>query len=206
MLKLIKKGITMNKKGRGKLPVGEDCRFKRSESTKERLSDTLKKLIRHMDYNAIGVSRIARESGMSRNSFYYHFASKEELVDYILERDLRKGTEKAYGNLIGWDSLVILCRTLYADHYFYKAISASSDSRKIQAIISPLITKATGSIFHIPEKSSCSTLAVDSVMTAIIRWMEADNPRKPYDFLYNLRNEYLALAEGFMMQPGSPVL
>ncbi len=194
----------MSKKGK-KTPINiGDCRFKRSEETRKLLSATLKRLVKTMDYNSIGVSQIMKESGMSRNNFYYHFSSKEALVSYILETDFKKEVEKAHDYDIGWDTLVIFSRAFYANRVFYKAITTSDimnpATRKIQALISPLLIEATSNIFQIPkERNSYCTLAADSFIAAILRWIESDNPETPYNFLRKFKERAIYLAESCLI-------
>ena len=51
--------------------------------TKKALADSLKKLLTHLPFNKITVTEICQECGMHRQSFYYHFKDKYELVNWI---------------------------------------------------------------------------------------------------------------------------
>ena len=59
-----------------------------SNITKKALADTLMKLGTTKDLNKITVSDIVEECGVNRQTFYYHFADKYELLKYIYETEL----------------------------------------------------------------------------------------------------------------------
>ena len=51
--------------------------------TKKLFADALKKLMVTKSFAKIGVGDIAKACGMNRNSFYYHFKDKYELLNWI---------------------------------------------------------------------------------------------------------------------------
>ena len=60
-----------------------------SEQTKRALADGLRLALKKREYGDITVADITDCSGMSRNTFYYHFRDKEELVDWVFQTDLK---------------------------------------------------------------------------------------------------------------------
>ena len=48
------------------------------------------KLLREKKYDDIKTAEIAKECEINRNTFYYHFKNKEELLDYILTEEKKK--------------------------------------------------------------------------------------------------------------------
>ena len=56
--------------------------------TKKALADTLMKLGKTKDLNKITVSDIVEDCGVNRQTFYYHFDDKYELLKYIYESEL----------------------------------------------------------------------------------------------------------------------
>ena len=57
-----------------------------SEQTKRALAEGLKTALRSQEFDQITVADITECSEVSRNTFYYHFRDKQELVDWILVR------------------------------------------------------------------------------------------------------------------------
>ena len=66
-----------------------------SAITKSALCDSLKKLCEQKPFDKISISNITGECGLNRQSFYYHFQDKYELLSYIylheLFADITKG-------------------------------------------------------------------------------------------------------------------
>lgn len=56
--------------------------------TKKALADTLMKLGTNTDLNKITVADIVEDCGVNRQTFYYHFDDKYELLKYIYETEL----------------------------------------------------------------------------------------------------------------------
>ncbi|EGC04834.1 TetR family transcriptional regulator [Ruminococcus albus] len=61
-----------------------------STITKSALCKALKELCAQKDYEKISISEITGFCGMNRQSFYYHFQDKEELLSYIYYNELFK--------------------------------------------------------------------------------------------------------------------
>ena len=58
-----------------------------SNITKNALAAAMKKLMREKKLSKISIADICGECGMNRNSFYYHFRDKYDLVNWIFDRD-----------------------------------------------------------------------------------------------------------------------
>lgn len=54
-----------------------------SNQRKQQIADALILLAEEKDYGKITVQDIARKAGINRQTFYYHFADKEQLLDWV---------------------------------------------------------------------------------------------------------------------------
>lgn len=59
-----------------------------SDITKKALAETLKKLGLKKDLNKISVSEIVNDCGVNRQTFYYHFSDKYDLLRWIYETEI----------------------------------------------------------------------------------------------------------------------
>ncbi|MGN0594321.1 MAG: TetR/AcrR family transcriptional regulator C-terminal domain-containing protein [Hominimerdicola sp.] len=59
-----------------------------STITKSALCDALKKLCEQKPFEKISIADITNECGLNRQSFYYHFQDKYELLSYIYYNEL----------------------------------------------------------------------------------------------------------------------
>lgn len=65
------------------------------KSKKERILDISFSLFLEKGYDKTSISDILRESDIARGTLYYHFASKEAIMDAIIERSAKKIVEEA---------------------------------------------------------------------------------------------------------------
>lgn len=63
-------------------------------STRQRLIDTAFELFGRSDFHAVGLDRILEEVGVSKQTFYNHFESKDDLILAVL--DHRHQTQDKY--------------------------------------------------------------------------------------------------------------
>ncbi len=72
---------------------------RKSERTREDILAAAARLFRRKGPDAATLRHIAAEAGVEAGSIYYHFASKEEIVDQVLDRGLRDILEAVRGGL-----------------------------------------------------------------------------------------------------------
>ena len=63
---------------------------KHSLETKQKLSASLKKLMRTNDFHKISINALVQDAHLNRNSFYYHFSNIFDLLKYTFENDTIK--------------------------------------------------------------------------------------------------------------------
>ena len=59
--------------------MGDPTIDKRSERTREAIETALLRLIERRGYDTVGVTDLCREAGVSRSTFYHHYANKQDL-------------------------------------------------------------------------------------------------------------------------------
>lgn len=62
-------------------------------TTKENISDALKRLLQKKSLTKVTIADIARECGVTRMTFYYHFTDIYDLLLWICENDRRAALE-----------------------------------------------------------------------------------------------------------------
>jgi AcrR family transcriptional regulator len=71
-------------------------RYQRSQKTRERITVAAVQLFREVGYEGVTIDEICDAAGVSRSGFYFHFATKEELLfemDLISARRARQEVE-----------------------------------------------------------------------------------------------------------------
>lgn len=60
-----------------------------SEITKRHIATTLKEMVRQQGFSSLSVGELIRRCDISRNTFYYHFRDKYEVVSWIFYDEIR---------------------------------------------------------------------------------------------------------------------
>lgn len=89
--------------------------------TKEALASALDKLLEQQPLCKISVKDIVDYCDISRNTFYYHFKDKYELVNWIFYTDMREHVSTFDDPSKVMESFVEVCRCLHVNRRFYLA-------------------------------------------------------------------------------------
>ena len=87
--------------------------------TKYMVAQTVKQLLHEKEFENISVGDIATRCHISRNTFYYHFKDKYDVISWIFYSEITPiiGTEQSVDN---WaNSLLALCRYMQDNKDFY---------------------------------------------------------------------------------------
>lgn len=94
-----------------------------SNITKRALSSALKELMQEKPFQKISVADICERCCMNRQSFYYHFKDKYDLLIWIFDTDflslIRKQQEEKALDIVSQ-----ICRVMYKNRVFYRAAFA----------------------------------------------------------------------------------
>lgn len=98
-----------------------------STVTKAALGDALKKLCKEKPLDKISISDITNECGLNRQSFYYHFQDKYELLGWIYYNELFVHFNSGVG-FNNWEkNLEAFLTNMRNDKEFYSCALKSSD-------------------------------------------------------------------------------
>lgn len=90
-----------------------------SEFTKYMIAQSVKQLLRTSDFEDLSVGGIAQHCGISRNTFYYHFKDKYDVITWIFYTEITPiiGDSNRIDN---WgEGLLALCRYMQENREFY---------------------------------------------------------------------------------------
>jgi probable dihydroxyacetone kinase regulator len=87
--------------------------------TKKALVDALKALMKKKTLSKITVSDITDYCDISRNTFYYHFSDKYDLINWIFYSETLPEVNAFSEPERGFDGFVRLCRYMRANREFY---------------------------------------------------------------------------------------
>lgn len=115
--------------------------------TKKALSEGLKELMKHKSFSKISIADITQQCGLNRQTFYYHFQDKYELLNWIyyneaivpLTVDL---TFDTWGR-----KLLEMLRTMKRESYFYENALKSPGGNEFESYLLSFSRELAGSIF-----------------------------------------------------------
>lgn len=90
-----------------------------SDFTKYMIAQGTKQLLQTMDFDKLSVGNIAKHCHISRNTFYYHFRDKYDIIAWIFYSEITPiiGTDQSIDN---WsESLLALCKYMQQNKDFY---------------------------------------------------------------------------------------
>lgn len=97
--------------------------------TKRILADAMKELMETRPFAKISVSHIVEACDLNRNSFYYHFKDKYDLVNWIFYTELAQDVNQIGGEASGWSMLERVLAFFYKNKSFYaNALSISGQN------------------------------------------------------------------------------
>lgn len=91
-----------------------------SEIRKRKIAYALKDLMQTIPFEKITISDISKKSNIHRQTFYYHFQDRYELLDYLLNMELVSNfvEDFSYSNME--DKFYEVFNTIYNDRKFYQ--------------------------------------------------------------------------------------
>lgn len=161
-----------------------------SNITKNALAAAMKKLMREKKLSKISIADICGECGMNRNSFYYHFRDKYDLVNWIFYTEFMQHIQiENYEDAI--PLLQDICSYLYSEKEFYRAalkIEGQNSFREyFTEVMDPYLRFLADQILgNTKEEVFFLRFFGDAFRMAIIRWIMDENEMTPQEFVQQL--------------------
>lgn len=162
-----------------------------SHLTKNALSAAMKKLMDKYPMEKIKISDIVEQCGMNRQSFYYHFKDKYDLVNWIFYTEfiesIKSFLDKPPGELTEE-----ICVFFYENRNFYsnalKVTGQNSFSDYFVEVLHPIIHSQLEEIIKDdPNHDFYATFFADAIRVSITRWLLEGAKMPPQKFAELLR-------------------
>lgn len=150
---------------------------------KSLLAQTMKRILSQRPLSKISVADLVEECGLHRNSFYYHFRDKYDLVNWIFqtEFDVEIASEKIDDP---WRLLERVLQFFYQDQAFYANALRETGQNTFAEYFSEL-TKTTliqqkGTLFEDDEyRDFYAAFFLDAFIATVSRWLQQGTPLSP---------------------------
>ncbi|MGI5912779.1 MAG: TetR/AcrR family transcriptional regulator C-terminal domain-containing protein [Syntrophomonadaceae bacterium] len=146
-----------------------------SQLTKRALSSAMKELMAEYPMEKIKIGDIVERCNMNRQSFYYHFKDKYDLVNWIYYTEFFEGIQNSFEKP-GWKLIEKICKFFYKNRVFYsnalQVTGQNSFSEYFEEVMHPLILSQYQEIFGDDEDNDFyATFFADAIRVAITRWL-----------------------------------
>ncbi|MBR2719446.1 MAG: TetR/AcrR family transcriptional regulator C-terminal domain-containing protein [Clostridia bacterium] len=166
--------------------------------TKQALASSLKALMQEMSFSKISISHICDRCSMNRQSFYYHFRDKYELLNWIFDMDFLELLQKENGGDRP-EGIVVLCNILYANRDFYRSAFSvqgqNSLADHVREIALPLMKDKLAGALPDDDPAFYLDFFLDVLLGAIFRWIMDANPEPPETFIPHFFSCILSMAK-----------
>ena len=170
--------------------------------TKKALGEALKELMAERHFDKISIKDICDACGMNRNSFYYHFRDKQDLIiwifdfEYIQRIKLQELTD-------AFEFFEITCEYFYEHKAFYvKAFEITGQncfSDYFSEVFHQFSLIYMERYFGNVEKSEeFARFVTDALRMALIRWLNEPGDVKPKEMAELAKEALFAVADRCM--------
>ena len=106
-----------------------------SAITKSALCDSLKKLCEQKPFDKISISDITGECGLNRQSFYYHFQDKYDLVEWIFSEDIVSEVDRLLQHGMQQEAIKFLFTGIHKNRKFYAKMLQVSGQNSLEEVL-----------------------------------------------------------------------
>lgn len=134
-------------------------------ATKRKIADCVKHLMRRQDISRITIQDVMDETGMSRQSFYYHFKDIYDVLEWIVQKDFKEPIfDTEYESMEEW--VCDLFRVIEKERSFYEKIVSEVEWPRIIRNIKVSLKEQMMEIFVRDENHAkrCQTEEWDNCM------------------------------------------
>ncbi len=93
-----------------------------ADTTKQAIVDATKKIVSKSSFGKVSVIEITRLCDISRNTFYYHFEDKYDIIQWIFTTEIEPRIAPYMGKDHWAESIITLCNIMKEEKSFYTKI------------------------------------------------------------------------------------
>lgn len=166
-----------------------------SNITKLALSKALKTLMHHKSFSKICVSDIVKECGLTRQSFYYHFKDKYDLMNWIYYTETTRFISGHYTAENWTDGFEQLCLYMQKNKAFYiKALNTTGQDsfpdylmKYIKNISISVVENISGSPFDHAKWGFTIDFFSLGFVGIIVKWANRGMKENPSEYIGQIR-------------------
>ncbi len=166
-----------------------------SEQTKRKIANSLKELMMKSSFDKITVSDITDRCGIHRQTFYYHFQDRYELLDWLLYDEIVSPLINGFSIDNMYEKIYEMFLTMSNDKEFYQnAIKINSDDlyRYISRIaveqFTQMIKTVSGSAVSESNDIIMAEFIGFGISGIVVSWVQRGMKESPKDMTEKIEN------------------
>ena len=175
--------------------------------TKKAIADAMKKLMAERPLAKINVGDIVELCGLNRNSFYYHFKDKYDLVNWIFYTEIvEELNREQVATEFGWVLLDKLCHFFYINKDFYiNALSITGQNSFEEyylELLKKLIMTRIANLFEDDgNQEFYINFFLDTLSSSTLRWLRDGAKIPPNEFSTLIKKAATGAAMKILSEP-----
>lgn len=160
----------------------------------EALAESMRFLLREKHFDKISITEICEHAGVSRRTFYRHFADKYDLLTWNFYWDVSRKIEH-HDDWVSWDYVPVMCRLFNEDRAYYRnaylVVGRNSFREYATRRMYPLVAHDFTNCDVYPElKERLIIHSIAFVYDAIMFWLDYAPDVPPERFSLSLRRDF----------------
>ena len=167
--------------------------------TKKALGESLKKLMAEQPFEKISIKDICEACGMNRNSCYYHFKDKQDLIIWIFDFEfIQKMQTREFSDV--FELFEVVCEYFYENKsYYVKAFEITGQncfSEYFSVIFHEFCIEYMLKYFGESEnKQYYARFATDTLRMFLLLWLTDKKQLTPQEVVKMSKDAVIAIAE-----------
>lgn len=106
-----------------------------ADTTKDKIADTLERLLEHQSLDKITIKLLVTECGISRQSFYYYFKDILDVIEWTAHRKLQELLQESLQKDNYEEGILLFIDFAFENHYFIMRLLDSKHRGFIEKVI-----------------------------------------------------------------------
>lgn len=159
-----------------------------SLTTKKAISYALKDLLKERPFNKITVNDIAKNCNINRQTFYYHFIDKEDLIEWICKEEMSGVLEKQKEDIPWQEKFLAVFMLMQKEKVFvtniYHSVSLEILRQNLYRLVYPIIYKEIDKISKADnlleqDKIFITDFYKYAFVAIVLEWIKNDMVEEP---------------------------
>lgn len=106
-----------------------------ADLTKQAIVSGTKKVVERVLFERISVTEIAKRCGINRNTFYYYFKDKYDVIEWIFQTEIQPKLLPLMNEREWAQSVIVLCECLRLEKSFYSNTLTDLNPRALRQLL-----------------------------------------------------------------------